>query len=185
MHPFTTEEQDHVAKVAALMTRTLALAAHDRPAVTVTKQQLIGPRHLQISLVCNPADVPLIIGGKGTNAKTVRELSIGALPAAGFVETHFEVPEAPAERAPRQFDDALRLPQELVNEITEVVVDWHRYLGGVAPQVNFETTDRCDIWLVQGRGIPGASMGGLRRVIGWACKVRGRNGFIEWENPRH
>jgi hypothetical protein len=50
--------------------------------------------------------------------------------------------------------------------------------------VRFESTPRCDIWLVQGRGIPGAAMGSLRRVIGWACKVRGRNGFIEWESPR-
>jgi hypothetical protein len=184
MNQFTPEEHETVRNVASLMARTMALPAHDRAAVGISRTQLMGPRHVQICIASAPADVPLIIGGKGTHAKTVRELSIGALPPGGFIETHLEVPDAPQERQHRDFGDLEALPADLVREITEVVVEWHKHLGGTAPAVNFEATPRCDIWLVQGRGIPGAAMGGLRRVIGWACKVRGRNGFIEWESPR-
>lgn len=185
MNTFTPEEHETVRTVAKLMARTMALPAHDRHAVEIARTQLMGPRHVQISIASAASDVPLIIGGKGTNAKTVRELSIGALPPGGFIETHLEVPDAPQDRQHRDFGDLSELPADLVREITEVVVEWHKHLGGVAPLVNFESTPRCDIWLVQGRGIPGAAMGGLRRVIGWACKVRGRNGFIEWETCRH
>jgi predicted RNA-binding protein YlqC (UPF0109 family) len=184
MQQFTPEEHATVHAVSSLMARTMALPAHDRHAVTIARTQLMGPRHVQISIASAAADVPLIIGGKGTNAKTVRELSIGALPPGGFIETHLEVPDAPQDRQHRDFGDLSELPDDLVREITEVVVEWHKHLGGVAPEVRFESTPRCDIWLVQGRGIPGAAMGSLRRVIGWACKVRGRNGFIEWESPR-
>lgn len=182
MNHLTPDENRIVREVSALMTRTMALAAQDRDAVGICRTQLMGPRHTQISIRSNPDDVPLIIGGKGTNAKTVRELSIGALPPGAFVETHLEAADAPMERSHRDFGSGDALAAELVKEITAVVVEWHQRLGGLTPAVNFETTPRCDIWLVQGRGIQGTAMGGLRRVIGWACKVRGRNGFIEWES---
>lgn len=185
MNILTPTETATMHHVGNLMVRTVALAAHDRAAVKIGNSEMTGhPRHVRIDVLAKADDVPLILGGKGTNAKTVRELAAMASPSGAFIDLHLITPEAPGTRAQRDFGDAKALPGDLVREIAEVVAEWHKALGDDAPVVAFECTARCDIWLVQGRNIPGNAMGYLRRVIGWACKVRGRNGFIEWESPR-
>lgn len=185
MQTLTPHETTTMHHVGNLMVRTLALAAHNRAAVKIGSTETpSNPRHLRLDVMADPADAPLILGGKGTNTKTVRELAAMACPSGAFIDLHLLTPDAPAERAQRNFGDAKILELSLTLEISDVIADWHKALGDDAPQIDFQHTSRCDIWLVQSRNIPGNAMGHLRRVIGWACKVRGRNGFVEWESQR-
>lgn len=184
MNALTADEMKITRAVAMLMVRTLALPAMNRRAVKIEREELVTPRHLKVTIAPETGDIPLIVGGKGTNTKTVRELAAAALPAGTFVEIHIECGEAPDKRQQRDFQATPALHGELAEAITDIVQEWHERLVADRPPVIREETHRSDIWLVQGQGVQGTTMGNLRRVIGWACKVRGRNGFIEWEPRR-
>lgn len=185
MNTLTPDETAIMHDVGTLMVRTMALAAMKRDAVRIDSRDMLGrPRHVRVNVNADPDDVPLILGGRGTNAKTVRELAAMACPAGAYIDLHLVTAAESGERNPRDFGDASELEAALAREIAEVVASWHVALGDDPPVVRYEATPRCDIWLVQGRNIPGSAMGSLRRLIGWACKVRGRNGFVEWESPR-
>lgn len=185
MNTLTPDETAIMHDFGTLMVRTMALAALKRDEVRIDSRDMLGrPRHVRVNINADPDDVPLILGGRGTNAKTVRELAALACPAGAYIDLHLVTAEEAGERQPRDFGDSTELPPDLVRDIADVVARWHLALGDDMPVVRHEATPRCDIWLVQGRNIPGSAMGSLRRLIGWACKVRGRNGFVEWENPR-
>lgn len=168
--------------VASLMVGTLALAANHPDKVELVRTELHRPNVLKAVVNCHPDDVALILGGRGTNAKAVRELGVYACPPGHFVELHVEAPDLPpADRRKQAFGRCPELGKENVALIKHRVAKWHQLLGEKEPEITHEPTKRADVFIVHSEQIPGQVMSNLRKVLGWCCKIKGRYGFIEWE----
>lgn len=179
----TGGEAAKLKEITTLAGQTLALAA---PGGAKVRIKSTGTRAMTAEVFPDGDESALVLGGKGTNAKSVRELAAFAAPCGCAVLVDLPGP-VPAERRNVPIARARELDRLTADALQRVVGEWHRLLTGStsAPRIRLESTESADVFIVGNRDLPSTAMGALRRIVGWICHVRGRIGFLEWEAAGH